>query len=167
MKNLILLAALVLVFASCKKNSSGNITTTNTLSATIKGDKLSFTTDISAGIEQYPSNPVDLYFYAEAYDSIGNYLEVEADSYYKDLSPRTYGITGDSTAYTYVDFEPTGGGDYYNYTGMSNTVPSALVVITSLGSSVQGTFSGTLYNNGDVTNADSIVIKNGKFNMYQ
>ncbi|HTB53187.1 MAG TPA: hypothetical protein VK718_10485 [Ferruginibacter sp.] len=165
MKNLIIFAALVLLFASCKKSSSGTITAPNSISATIKGDNISFMNSAYSYTDIDGSNPIDYYFEGEANDSLGNFLEVSFDSYYKNFSTRTFGIVGDSTTDAYVYFSPETGGSYYNYTGDG---PSPiLITLTSIGSSMQGTFKGELYLNGNPSSSDSIYISDGKFSIYQ
>jgi hypothetical protein len=166
MKNLILFAVLMLLLASCKKSSSGNITASNTVSATIKGDGMSFMNISDAYADIDNNNPLDYYFYADAYDSLNNELQVSFDSYYKNLSPRTYGIIGDSTTDAYVEFRQQGGNDYYSYTGI-NSVSTPIIVVTSVGPALQGTFKGELYLNGNTSSSDSIYISDGKFNIYQ
>jgi hypothetical protein len=162
MKKIILFAVVLITLASCKKSSSGNITTTNTISATVWGDDLTFNTDIYSESEfDNSAPPYSPYFYAEAYDSLGNYMYVEfgADSA-NVLTPKVYGKPGDSTTYGYLYFQIQGGAWY------ETTPYSATVSVASVGSAMQGTFKGWVYQYGNPTN-DSIYISNGKFNMYQ
>src|ERR1700744_5560836 len=116
MKKIILFAAVLITLASCKKSSSGSITTANTLSATVLGDNLTFNTDISSESEfDNSAPPYSPYFYAEADDSLGNYLEVGFEALTANtLSPKVYGAAGDSTTGAYIEFDPQSGGWYSN-----------------------------------------------------
>ncbi|HTB53190.1 MAG TPA: hypothetical protein VK718_10500 [Ferruginibacter sp.] len=161
MKKLILFAAVglgLLLFTSCKKTSSGDITTANTFSATIteeNGHSYTAVTNNNAYSDIYidGTSPLAYYLYAYAYDSTGGYLEVDMDSYYKGFTPRTYGVAGDSTSYVDIYYDSANVKEYYNNVGIVN--------ITSIGATVQGTFSGTLYYNP----SDSVKVTNGKFNI--
>ncbi|HTB53191.1 MAG TPA: hypothetical protein VK718_10505 [Ferruginibacter sp.] len=162
MKKIILFAAIGLLFASCKKTSSGTITTTNTLTATAFGDNFNFNTDFYT--ESYLNNstaPYDPSFYAYAYDSLGYYMEVEVYGYYtNNLATKLYGALSDSTTSTYGEFYNPSGNDYYYNTSTTNPFT---VTLTSIGTSIQGTYKGTLFDGS----GDSVVITNGKFNIIQ
>jgi len=162
MKKIILFAAVGLLFASCKKTSSGTITATNTLTATAFGDNFTFTTDFySESYLESNTAPYDPYFYTYAYDSLGHAFEIGVYGYYtNNLAPKTYGALGDTTTSAYGDFYDPASNNYQYNTSVTNPFT---VTITSLGTSIQGTYKGTLYDSG----GDSVVITNGKFNATQ
>ncbi|HTB53192.1 MAG TPA: hypothetical protein VK718_10510 [Ferruginibacter sp.] len=159
MKKLILFAALgLLLFTSCKKTSSGDITTANTFSATIteeNGHAFPAFANQNAYSDLYldGTSPLDYYIYSYAYDSTGGWMEVNMDSYYKGFTPRTYGTAGDSTSDVELYYDSANVKEYYTSTG--------IVKVTTVGTTMQGTFSGTLYYNP----SDSVIVTNGKFNI--
>jgi hypothetical protein len=165
MKKLVLFGTLaILVLVSCKKSSSGSITTANSISATVKPiGSPAFPLSLNQYAYTYSyidgSNPIDYYFDGGAYDSLNNQLDVDIDSYYKPFSPRKYGAIGDTTSDAYVYYDSVGIKQFYSYTS-----GNSIVNVTSVGSTIQGTFTGTLYENG-TPGGDSVIITNGKFNI--
>ncbi|HTB53188.1 MAG TPA: hypothetical protein VK718_10490 [Ferruginibacter sp.] len=160
MKKIFLFAALGLIMlaSSCKKTSSGDITTTNTISAKINGTQATYSSQPYAETELDGSNPLDYYFYAYTYDSTSNnnYMYVDLDSYYGPFTARTYGVAGDSTSDAY--FEVDSASNWYG------SRSSGIIKVTSFGSTIQGTFSGKLYQSNNAS-GDSITITDGKFNI--
>ncbi|HMG82014.1 MAG TPA: hypothetical protein VK559_03185 [Ferruginibacter sp.] len=162
MKKMIFAAAIVLVLFSCKKSSGpGNIVAINTISATVDGKSYVFNTrpDFYTGIDTTES-----YFDGSAEDSATSYLDVYFQTLGKPLTTGTYlSGTGDSLYNAYLEFDSSGGNDYYGSTLKVSDAPITIKVTTFDGNQVQGTFQGTVYENNDTTES-SVVITNGKFN---
>jgi hypothetical protein len=166
MKKLFLFAIVgLLLLASCKKTSSGgNVTTANTISAKIGGTQVAYSYNIYYRAELDGTNPLDYYFYAEAYDSTNtsNYLYISGDSYYGPITARTFGAVGDSTTDIYLEVDSSS--TYY----ASVSSHPVTAKITTFGSTIQGTFNGldTLYQYQDPSQP-FIVVSNVKFNISQ
>jgi hypothetical protein len=181
---ILLLSSIValIAFASCKKNTTTTITKVDSvlyLDSTIHAslsdsisadvDGLLFAADSGAYLEfdkdSYYTNGVPFNeFDFQSYDSKGDDYYIWLGTSANNFTPKTYGAFGDSTTYAGVEFDSTGGGYYYS----STVLNPATVTITSVsGTTVKGTFSGTIYRYGDSTQTGSNkkIITNGKFNL--
>jgi hypothetical protein len=162
MKKIFLFAALGLIMlASCKKSSTGDVTTINTISAKLNGTLVTYTYEPNAESYLNNTNPLAYYFQGYTRDSSNtdNELYLSLDSYYKAFSARTYGNPGDSTSDAYFEVDSTS-----IWYGTASVTHPFIINITSFGSTVQGTFSGKVYPYQDTTQTP-ITITDGKFNL--
>jgi hypothetical protein len=175
-KLLLLFAIVALIgFASCKKTTTNTITQHDTtVIKTLDTTNYALYDSVSADINGVPFLAA-AYPYVELY-SPGNgfhFIDVEpsdSNSNYYDLyigtkaaafTARTYGAYGDSVNQAYIDF-------YFNgqyYYGSTVLNPNTITITSISGTKVKGTFTGTVYVNGDTTETgtNKAVITNGKF----
>jgi hypothetical protein len=174
MKNILLFSVcLLFILSSCKKSGGGDGSTpANTISATVDGVKLNFSTKAIAYISQTYSMINILDINGQTGKGITNEgIDINVAEYFPNvgITKGTYLTSGPppSPAYSYLS--------YYKQVPDSNYVHSYFTDISKLAAyvttvtissitdtNVQGTFSGTVYNSrGDSTK----VITNGKFNM--
>jgi hypothetical protein len=160
MKKIIVFAALVVLFASCKKSDSGNIVAPNTITATIGGTNYLFNQRGGSSIAVYQPN--GQYFSIFENDSLSNSLNIFASSYASNFSLSSYTSALGSTN-GLGNFRFSLANDTTQYAGsIQNPIVITLTAVTS--TSIQGTFQGIIYANAD-TSKISKVVTNGKFNL--
>ncbi|HMG82012.1 MAG TPA: hypothetical protein VK559_03175 [Ferruginibacter sp.] len=160
MKKIFLIAAVGLIFTSCKKSSSG--LSSGTIQASIDGK--SYTFNFGAYGETTPGGYS--YFYAQ--DSVGLLANsFEADIYSYDgldnplaLTKRTY-QSDDSTELD-IYFTPHQDWSDSSYRN-ANGKPFSITVTNAVLPNIKGNFSGVLYLQGDTTLASKNVT--GSFNI--
>ncbi|HMG83354.1 MAG TPA: hypothetical protein VK559_10005 [Ferruginibacter sp.] len=163
MKKIFLFTTLaLLIFASCKKSSSP-ITTNNTITASVDG--VTYTCNTEPGNELYQdSTGTNDWYRFDAWISDSNNVNgfyIYFGKLNQPLTTGTYGAYGDSTTQAYIEYDSTG-----QYWGSQTILNPATIKVTSIsGSTIQGTFSGTVYLYEDSTSANKKVITNGKFNL--
>ena len=159
MKKLLLFSTCALLaFASCKKDSSKSTTSTS-ITATIGGSNMNFST---AAVAQVIN--ADGIYSAQILGSLGSgataqgmSLSIESD---KPIVKGTYSVN-DTSSFTDIT--------YVQNPSISTPVSfsceeTGTVTITSISSTnIQGTFSGVLVSNQDETTTKSLT--NGKFNV--
>jgi hypothetical protein len=160
MKKIILFILVSIVFVSCKKGNSA--TPNNTITATIDGINYTFNKGI---IDTSVANGYPL-IVVGATDADSNAVLLEIETLSGVFTTTTYGLPNDTSniagflvsnpisAYTNNEDKPR---------------PPFTVTVTSLksteaGISIQGTFQGNIYLNGDTTQTPKVVT-NGKFNF--
>ena len=169
-------------FASCKKNSVTNITKVDTVTNTLRDTVIKNTSDTVKITDTATHNVADTlsgslngtafiadvdsyyqsgyggstYFNVNTSDASGNYYYFSASTLDAALTAKTYGASGDVTTSDYIEVDPSAGG--YNASDNSTTITITSIV----GAIVKGTFTGTLYPNGDNTQP-GITITNGQF----
>jgi hypothetical protein len=180
---LLLLSSVValIVFASCKKTQTNTViqhdtTTVKTFDTTSYAMVDSVFSDLNGTpfpayaypyIYNYKStgyngNPF-YYLEIDPSDSNNNYYDIYIGTSLPAYTARTYGAYGDTTTETDLDI-------YFNgkyYYGSTVLNPNTITVTSISGSSMKGTFQGTVYVNGDTTQTGSNkqVITNGKFSI--
>ena len=173
MKKLFAIAVLGLVLVSCKKSSSGG----TSLSATVSDTSLSFTQGFEGTIynngreiELYATNTTNALTAKELNIEILSNTAITA-GVYSDTASWPYSTTLPQVSrWVSVDIDPyldpAGPIDYDFYTIGLVSNPFTVTITSVTPTSIQGTFSGKLYLDGDsTTTADSVrVITNGKFN---
>jgi hypothetical protein len=161
MKKIILFTITGMLLLSCKKNSAGHIAT-NTITATIDNTNYAFNQSVAS-----VSGVTSLFSLYETvgYDSTINpvancILQISSK---EKLTNQTFGKVGDTTTTAMFEYDQNG----FKYkTASKNTATTAFTVtITSInGSSIQGTFQGNIFSEGDTTMTKK-VITNGKFDI--
>jgi len=96
------------------------------------------------------------YFDVNTSDASGNNYYFTASTQGAALTAKTYGAPTDATTGDYIEVDPAAGG--YNASDNSTTITITSIV----GAIVKGTFTGTIYPNGDNTQP-GITITNGQF----
>jgi hypothetical protein len=174
MKKLFAIAVLGLVLASCKKSSSG---AGSSVTATFNDTSFSFTQAFQGTIYN-GGKEIDLYVTNSTNAATATQLRMELLSN-TAITPGVYSDTATypnnvtlPTVSKYAYFEvypyiyPNTGIDHDFWTIGLTSNPFTVTVTSITQTSIQGTFSGKLYLDGDsTTTADSIrVITNGTFN---
>ncbi len=180
---LVLLSTIValIALASCKKTTTNTITQHDTTKViTFDTSSYALADSVSADINGVPF-PANVYPYIEYYTDNGyngktfNFLDIDpsdSNNNYYDLyiatgspsySAKTYGAFGDTTTEAFIDFSLNG--QYYYGSTVLN--PNTITITSISGSTMKGTFQGTVYVGGDTTatGTNKAVITNGKFSM--
>jgi hypothetical protein len=161
MKKIILFAAIPIMLFSCKKSKSDNLPE-NTITATINDTDYifnnSFTSEtLNDGLEvAYVAQAVDSALPVTTFDFAAVTLNGKA------IAPGVYAETGDNTKEASAELHVPGLVDYK--TAGTKADPFTVIITSVNGNSIQGTFHGNIYKNGDSLQAKKI-ITNGKFNM--
>ncbi len=174
---LILASALValIALASCKKNTvtktviendtvkvrdTTNYPVSLVISADIDG--VPDTTTIPSYYEYYTSGGFNVFDFQDA-DSVNNNLYVGIETLSNKFTAKTYGSFGDSTTEGYFEYYSTSTSSWFYGSTILN--PNTVTVTSIVGTTLKGTFQGTIYLNGDTTQTGSNkeVITNGKF----
>jgi hypothetical protein len=163
MKKLILFAVLAIVFASCKKNSSGTLA--NSITATINDTPYVFNQDI-LDTTFYSSDSV-LQIALEAQDlNLNTVILLFGVKNNKPLTTGTYGAFGDANHVFEFALSP-----FYSASDAYGILPpgsskSVILTVNSLtATNIQGTFKGTIYFEGDTTSTEAKIVTNGTFNF--
>jgi hypothetical protein len=163
MKKIILFAVLAIVFASCKKSGSGS--PLNTITATINDTVYTFNNNI-LDTTIYESADSELGIELRAQDvNLNTIIFVIANANAAPLKPITYGSSGDTSHLSEMLFTTTK--QTLWGTGFPPSVENPFVVnVTTLTSTtIQGTFKGTLFFQGDTASADKKTVTNGTFSF--
>src|ERR1700749_2460706 len=157
----------LIAFTSCKKTTVNSAATafSNDISANVDG--LFFSADSGTYFEIYKDewngkiyNEINF----ESYDSKGNDFYIWLGTTDSIFTNKTYGAYGDSTSFAGIEFDSTGGNEYW-----SNTVlnPATITITSSIASGLKATFNGTAYYDGDTTQTGSNkkAITNDKFSL--
>jgi len=162
MKKLILFAVLAIVFASCKKSGSGS--PLNTITATINDTVYTFNNHVlDTTIYQSSDSELGIELVAEDLD-LNTIGLIMADRHAAPLKATTYGSTGDTTHIGGMQFQ-LHLGSYSNLSFPSGPNPLTITVNTLTSTSIQGTFKGTIFLNGDTASANRKTVTNGTFNF--
>jgi hypothetical protein len=162
MKKIILLAAIPMLLLSCKKNKSDNLPE-NTITATINDTDYVFNTNFAS--ETF-INPPEIAYVALAADSTlalassFDFAVIMLNG--KPITPGVYIETGDPGKTASAELQVQGSTSYE--TAGTKTDPFTITVTSINSTSVQGTFHGSIYEDGDSLKTKK-VITNGKFNM--
>jgi len=162
MKKILLFAVLVIVLASCKKSSSG--IPANSITATINDTVHTFNTSL---IDTTIYSDSTLIVLLEATDVNLNKLAIEL--FARKTTPLkaiTYGTTADTLHQVGVGYIAPEGTNYYSQPPYDASYPLTVNVTTLNSTTIQGTFKGTLFLNGeDTTNSSKIPVTNGTFSF--
>jgi hypothetical protein len=170
MKKLFAIAVLGLLLVSCKKSSSPS----SSIQATLNDTSSNYS--ILGYAEEYNGGHT---IYMEAYNNTkgatANEIEIRLYSN-APIAPGTYTDTANNSTYPiiyregYIYVEPnlspvTGPDEYFETAGLI-TNPFVITITSISATSIQGTFKGTLYMDGDSSTAPGNykVITNGRFN---
>jgi hypothetical protein len=179
MKNFLFLSAcVILAFASCKKDAA-KTTTTNTITATVGGSNINFSTtaigELASDTGAYVLEIVGLTGTSSSAQSMAVGLLSDAPFVKGTYTFNSADTTSTVTVFPIIEYiKNLSGDDSYifgtnaginigdgSYVGPTSTTT---VTITSISSTnVQGTFSGILVNEGDNTTTETVT--NGKFNV--
>jgi hypothetical protein len=165
MKKLIFFGVLVIVFASCKKSSSG--TPVNSITATINDTNYTFNNHVVDTTILSDSSPAVI---LSAADYNLNTFTISFGAKNKPLiAGTTYGSYGDSIKVLDAGFFPFYSPSY-NYIAPPYPKVSSnaqlTVTLTSISSTnIQGTFKGTIFLNGDTASTNRKTVTNGRFNF--
>jgi hypothetical protein len=161
MKKIILLAAMPLLLLACKKSKSDNLPE-NTITATINDTDYVFNTNFTS---QTVIDPPEIFYVGLAADSTLPAASFDFAVGMLNGKPITTGVyteTGDPTKIASAELDIQG---LPHYETAGTKADPFTVTITSINTtSVQGTFHGNIYKNGDSLQTKK-VITNGKFNM--
>jgi hypothetical protein len=156
MKKLILFAILAVVLLSCKKSNSGS--PINTITATIDDSVYTFNT-----------KTIDTTLYSGGYIQrgvIATDLNLRTATVLFGsstiLTPTTYGLFGDTVHLGAFQVSYPNSTIYF-VAKATSTSPLTVTVNSITSTSVQGTFRGTIYLNGDTTSTNKKVVTNGSF----
>jgi hypothetical protein len=161
MKKIILFAVAGILLLSCKKNSPAHVAT-NTMTATIDNTNYTFNQSVAS---VYGLTSAFSIFEAVGYDStidpVANCaLQIRS---LNEFTIKKFGMAGDTTSEVSFEYDQNG----FKYkTASNNTATTAFTVtITGMsGSSIQGTFAGNIFEEGDTTLTKKVVT-NGKFDI--
>jgi hypothetical protein len=177
---LILASAFValIAFASCKKSTvtktviendtlkipdTANYAISEIISADVNGvgDTATIPDYYEHYIDNIGSNASNAFDFDE-YDSANNRFYLQVETLNNSITAKTYGAFGDSTTVSDVEFYQSGTGWYYGSTVLN---PNTVTITSIIGTTLKGTFQGTIYLNGDTTQTGSNkkVVTNGKF----
>jgi len=163
MKKIILFGVLGLLLVSCKKNTTGDIVATNTVTATVDNTNYVFNQNLYDDSGFDPGT--EFLSITEQSDSIISGIELDVTAVDNiQMTTGTYGLSGDSTRMGDIDlYDKNTGTDYYNIDN-SVTRPFTITVTSITATSIEGTFKGVAYANRDTTLTQKTII-NGKFNI--
>jgi len=179
MKKLLFFSAcIMLAFTSCKKDSS-KTTSSNTITATVGGSNITFSTNATGGLATdsglYVLEIVGLTGTNSSAQSMSIGLVSDAPIVKGTYTFNSADTTSSATVFPDVEYVKNLSGDDSDVFGTNVvinigngpiTIPTSTttVIITSISSNnVQGTFSGLLVNEGDNTTTETVT--NGKFNV--
>jgi hypothetical protein len=161
MKKIILFTIAGALLLSCKKSSPAHVAT-NTVTATIDNTNYAFNQSVAS-----VSGLTSLYSLLEivGYDSTINPVanctfQIQSK---EKLTNKTFGAVGDTTSSASFEYDQNG----FKYkTASKNTTTTAFTItITGMSSSsIQGTFTGNIFEEGDTTLTKKVVT-NGKFDI--
>jgi hypothetical protein len=159
MKKIILFVLLGVTIFSCKKKSSGSpAIPINTIIATIDDTVYTFNQNIQDTTAALYSDSV-IYLGASDPNSDQAVIVLRSDSAF---ATRTYNA---DTSFDYAAvFDITFSSSNYESTIPQLNNPLTVIVTAITDTSIQGTFSGNIYLNGDTTKALKVVT-DGKFNF--
>jgi hypothetical protein len=157
MKRIIVIVMLGLMLASCKKNS-GLPSLQGIITATVDGTNYMINKQMGIARSKLPNDSTE-YFILYGEDQSLNYMEVYVYSIH-NLVARAYKQSQDSTEIVKIAFQQPNGDLYATTYTAAN--PSSITITSIDSTTIQGTFSGTLYDSGDSTRA-SKTVTNGTF----
>jgi hypothetical protein len=161
MKKIILLSTTAIMLFSCKKSKSDNLPE-NTITATINDTDYVFNKTFTS---ETIIDPPELIYIALAADSTLPFATFDlavAMLNGKPITPGVYVETADSSRIVSGELQIQGSPNYE--TAGTKTDPFTVTITSINATSVQGTFHGNVYKNGDSLQTKK-VITNGKFNM--
>jgi hypothetical protein len=163
MKKLILFGVLAIIFASCKKSGSGS--PTNAITATINDTVYTFNNHI-LDTTIYESSDSELGIELSAQDlNLNTILIVIANAHAAPLKTITYGLSGDSNHLSEMEYESTVQTNYASGFPEAIENPFTVTVNSLTSTTIQGTFKGTIFLNGDTTSANKKTVTNGTFSF--
>jgi hypothetical protein len=163
MKKIILFTTcIVILFTACKKSKSNNNTPApNTVQMTLGGINYTFSKIL---IDTTFTGANGTTLYAELADDTTEYANLMTLAFADPvaLGVKTY---TDTTSIPQAAFEfEFDGISHYDYSNVGNKISPLIVSVTAISpTSIQGTFSGTIYLNGDI--AEDQKYATGKFNL--
>jgi hypothetical protein len=162
MKKLILFAILAIAFASCKKSNSGS--PVNTITATINDTVYTFNNKfLDTTIAEASDSEIGVEMTAQDLN-LNTITLIIADRNAIPLKTTTYGSTGDTVRLAGMGFASLLS-NYSNLSDPPGSNPLTITVNSITSTSIQGTFKGTIFLNGDTTSADKKTVTNGTFSF--
>jgi hypothetical protein len=161
MKKIILFAIAGVLLLSCKKSGPAHVAT-NTITATIDDTNYAFNQSVASvsGITSLFSL-YEIVGYDSTINPVANCtLQLKSID---EFTNKTFGIVGDTTSAASFEYDQNG----FKYkTASKNTATTAftITIIGISGSSIQGTFTGNIFEEGDTTLTKKVVT-NGKFDI--
>jgi hypothetical protein len=159
MKKVFFLMVVSMIAASCSKHSTtpaATVIPAQTITATIDGTNYTFNQGGLDSSSTGPLGPEIVLIKLDASGEMGAFA-VESDAAFV---PKVYGANGDIHSMTQFGASLQN----INYTSASPSSNPMIVTVTAVTpTSIQGTFQGNIYLNGDTTKAVKVVT-NGQFN---
>ena len=163
MKKIIFFAIIAIVFTSCKKSSSGS--PVNAITVTINDTVYTFNNHI-LDTTIYQASDSELGIELSAQDlNLNTITLVIVDADVAPLKAITYGLSGDTNHLSIMEFQSTNQTNYTSGFPASVLNPFTVTVNSLTSTSIQGTFKGTIYLNGDTTSTSKKPVTNGTFSF--
>ena len=133
----------------------------SSLTETIDGTNYSASQQKTITRNRQPNDSTE-YFMISGFDGTGNYIEIGLESNH-NLTTKTYTQSADSSVLVDIYFQ--GVSNVNPYLSIYSSTNPASITITHIDStSIQGTFTGIIYDMGDSTQ-ESKTVTNGKFTL--
>jgi hypothetical protein len=158
MKKILFIAICGTVLISCDKKIPAP---PSFISATINGTGYTVNQQMTIARLRQPNDSTES-FSIYGIDGNANYLEVDLLSK-NNLKDSTYIFAKDSSQLIKVVFQPAGGDSYSTAYTAANPSSITITYVDTV-STIRGTFTGVLYENGDTTQS-SKTITNGNFTL--
>jgi hypothetical protein len=157
MKRFIVIAILGLLLASCKKFSKPTVLQ-ELITASVNGTGFTINQQMGYARSRLPNDTTE-YFTLFGQDPSANYMGISLQSKHS-LTTGVYKQTADSSTLLTIVFQQPGN---YQYSTVYSVSDPSSITITSIDStSIKGTFSAILYDNGDPA-LDTKTLTNGTF----